>query len=528
MPASLRFCILLIVSFSQFIFAQPNKILSGKVTDGTNSISAALVRIQDLENSTFTDVNGNFQLSIEGDTLSKFIWASKSGFYNGSTKIELNSKDHKIIITPLPNEDNPSYQWVNPTPDPTDNVKNCGDCHKQIYDQWAKSGHAQSASNSKFLDIYNGTDANGDPFYQPGYRLDHPYSKGNCANCHAPTAAIKNTIGVDLNKLDNIEKMGVSCDFCHKVKDIHLKENTSVNTGVMMMELLRPSNEEQICFGPHDDSSKPAAFSPQISKSIFCAPCHQGSFWGLPIYETYSEWLNSDYVEKDIQCQNCHMPSNKATTKIAQTENAVERDPASIHSHSFIGPDNTDFLKSSIKMTTNAIIKGRFLEVEVKIKNIGAGHHIPTGQPMRNMILVVEAVDSKGNNLKYLDEDEVVPYWGGHGDPTEGNYEGLPGKGFAKVLFENYSRYVRLRLGVKWQHVFPAPHWRLTRIKTDNRIPALSTDKSTYSFRISGSKKPFTVKAKLIYRETFKNWAKMKKWDLKDVILAEKVITIQK
>ena len=64
MPASLRFCILLIVSFSQFIFAQPTKILSGKVTDGTNPISAALVRIQDSENSTFTDVNGNFQTEL--------------------------------------------------------------------------------------------------------------------------------------------------------------------------------------------------------------------------------------------------------------------------------------------------------------------------------------------------------------------------------------------------------------------------------------------------------------------------------
>jgi len=37
-----------------------------------------------------------------------------------------------------------------------------------------------------------------------------------------------------------------------------------------------------------------------------------------------------------------------------------------------------------------------------EIKECGAGHSIPTGQPMRNMILLVEAVDSRGDALNIL------------------------------------------------------------------------------------------------------------------------------
>ncbi|MCP4413073.1 MAG: hypothetical protein GY808_10990, partial [Gammaproteobacteria bacterium] len=184
-----------------------------------------------------------------------------------------------------------------------------------------------------FMDVYNGIDAQGVTGYQPGYKLDYPFSKGNCANCHAPIAAVNNTIGVDLNKLEGVQKTGISCDFCHKVKDIHLKENTNINTGVMMMELLRPAEDEHLAFGPYDDSVENYTYSPIISKSEFCAPCHQGSFWGVPIYESYSEWLDSPYPKRDIHCQDCHMASNNIRNKITRSDDKILRDPATVHSH---------------------------------------------------------------------------------------------------------------------------------------------------------------------------------------------------
>ena len=44
-------------------------------------------------------------------------------------------------------------------------------------------------------------------------------------------------------------------------------------------------------FGPYPDIHDPDTYAPDMSESAFCAPCHQFSFWGTPIYTSYDEWL---------------------------------------------------------------------------------------------------------------------------------------------------------------------------------------------------------------------------------------------
>lgn len=446
----------------------------------------------------------------------------------GGVEIKKTNPNVEIVLSLLPAEDNPAYQWIDPAANPEDSVNNCGDCHASIiYQQWIQNGHAQAATNPRFLDIYNGTDDMGNSDVQPGYRLDYPHTFGNCATCHAPAAAVDNYAGVDMNDLDGVEKLGVFCDFCHKVKDVHLKENSGAYTGVMLMELLRPPEGHQMFFGPYDDVREPDAYSPIISKSIFCAPCHQGSFWGVPIYESYSEWLASPYAQKGVQCQDCHMPPDGVTTNFAPGKGGVERDPLTIPTHLQLGSRDSTFLASAMEMHTIAKLIGDTLRVKIKIKNVGAGHHVPTDQPMRNMILLVKAEDSNGKELKYIGKNRV-PYWGGRGKGAEGNYEGLPGKGFAKILFDTSPMYTQpSRIGAKWKHIFPAPQWRLVNIIEDSRIPAMATDISFYNFGISNGKRPITVTSKLLYRRTFKNWANMKKWHLKDMVIAKNVTLIK-
>ena len=142
------------------------------------------------------------------------------------------------------------------------------------------------------------------------------------------------------------------------------------------------------------------------------------------------------------------------------------------------------------------------------------------------MILIVHAVDSDGIDLEFIG-DNKVPFWGGHGVASQANYEGLPGKGFAKILFEHYPQFVQYKSGAKGLQLYPAPQWRVIKIKSDTRIPALGTDVSDYDFLLSESRLPITVTSRLIYRETFKNWATMKKWPLNDVIFSKNVIIIQ-
>ena len=170
-------------------------------------------------------------------------------------------------------------------------------------------------------------------------------------------------------------------------------------------------------------------------------------------------------------------------------------------------------------MKTVGTLADDTLRVSVAITNATVGHHIPTDQPMRNLILLVKVTDAHGKELPYSGKN-TIPYWGGQGDPADGNYEGLPGKGFAKILYEKNPQYVSSSKSALQKQISPSPQWRIVNILSDNRIPALATDVSVYDFHVKSTDLPVTVKTELIYRRTFKNWAVMKKWDLKDIMLA--------
>lgn len=511
--------------------------VSGTVTDGNIPLPNAIVKIAASPYADTTDENGRFRVEYERGINKELITAWKEGFYNGGVEITENRTDVNIPLTPLFEKDNPLYDWVDPAPSffvqryvlaALGKVSRCGDCHASIiYEQWKNNGHAQSASNPRFMDLYNGTAGDGSPDAHPGFRLDYPHSNGNCSNCHAPAAAVKNMIGVDMNTLEVVEKLGVSCDFCHKVKDVRLRENTSINSGVMHMDIRRPPEGHQVFFGPYTDVPHPDAYAPAISKSIYCAPCHQGSFWGVPVYESYSEWLASPYAAKGITCQNCHMHPDSVTTNFAPGRGGLERDPKTIPSHYDFGSRDSAFLASSVTMATTGTTRKDSLHVRVSITNSTAGHHIPTDQPMRNLILLVTATNGQGKTLPYGGTN-IIPYWGGRGSPADGNYEGLPGKGFAKILFERNPQYLSSTKKSELQRqITPAPQWRIVNIQSDNRIPAMATDVSAYTFGVRPEDLPVTVKSELIYRRTFKNWAAMKKWDLQDIVLARNTSTIR-
>ena len=66
--------------------------------------------------------------------------------------------------------------------------------------------------------------------------------------------------------------------------------------GTLSQRVLRPPEGDNIFFGPYDDVHDPDTFLPLISESRFCAPCHQFSFWGTPIYASFDEWAETSYA----------------------------------------------------------------------------------------------------------------------------------------------------------------------------------------------------------------------------------------
>jgi hypothetical protein len=165
-------------------------------------------------------------------------------------------------------------------------------------------------------------------------------------------------------------------------------------------------------------------------------------------------------------------------------------------------------MQGAVELRAEVALAGEGLRVRVAVRNVGAGHHLPTGSPMRNMLLLVEAADGQGTVLPLLSGDRA-PAWAGLGSPAGGDHAGLPGRGFAKVLSE-LVEYPADRGAGRFTAAFPAPYWRPTVVASDTRIPAGATDVSEYRFGLGGATPgPLRVRTRLIYRRTFRSWGRL-------------------
>jgi hypothetical protein len=296
--------------------------------------------------------------------------------------------------------------------------------------------------------------------------------------------------------------------------------------GVLSMDIRRPfpSNPQryQLFFGTFTDDNVPAEDTnlPLITESAFCAPCHYGVFWDIPIYNSYGEWLASPYSDpaSGKTCQQCHMPSptlvdGQPLTNVAPGKGGIERDPASIHAHTFPGGLDETLLKHAVSMQSSAKLEDGQLIVSVSITNDQTGHDVPTDSPLRQLILLVRPRDSQNHPLTLL-EGPVVPSWGGVGDPQAGYYAGLPGILYTRILEET------------WTKISPTgAYWNPTRLVSDNRLAPFETNANTFTFSASETGK-FTITVTLLYRRAFIELKQQKGWDLPDLVMAEQTLSI--
>lgn len=515
--------VLIFASASGSAASEPDTV-RGQIVTRDGPLAGAIVRVQDKQIRTISDKNGNFTLDIGSLTLPLRITAAHEGYYNEVAEVAKISEQPTISLRPIPAKDSPGYVWQDPTPDATQK-DNCGNCHTALYQQWHADAHSRSAVDPMVMNLYTGTDSSGKVLRGPGYKRDWA-DEGSCAGCHAPLGAFNHALVEPMTDVHGVEKLGVACDFCHKIQSVSAK---GLMPSIGDLELLRPPTLTKLNFGPFDDSIFPSrvpdfSYSPLFKKSALCGSCHEGRFWGVPIYQTYSEWTKSSYAQIGIQCQDCHMRANGELTSFANPKDGgLVRDANEIAGHTMLGNDPVSFLRSAVQMQVSAALNDSLLKVHVRVANVGAGHDLPTGQPMRNMILVVTALDESGNHLP-LAAGERIPSWGGSG-PEDNDYAGRPGKGYAKVL-ETLSEYQKALIIDESPEErladFPAPFWRRTRILSDNRIPPMGADESNYVFIIPGESKHPHVKVLLIYRKAFKPLSDVKNWNLQDLVLAER------
>ncbi len=363
----------------------------GTVASEAGPVCAARVRIKATRHATRTDALGAFSLAP-----GPRVTASAPGFLIAGAPARQGMRLH---LKPLPEEDEPDYAWVDPTPDPADPAR-CGNCHKQTHREWAAGGHARSATSPTFRRVY-------------GRLLDeHPDGSAVCSSCHAPGLRASDPAITDLRHVRGVSALGTHCDFCHKVAG-QGDGTIGLTHGEHLLKLLRPKEGHQLFFGPLDDVDRGEdAYSPFFRDSRYCAACHEGTVFGVPVYTTYSEWLASPAARAGRQCQDCHMRPTGRMTNTAPGRGGVERDPLTLSNHSFWDGSQREMLRRALRVQVRLL--GAAAEVRVLADDVG--HRIPTGFIERRLEAEAEGLDADGHVLRvhrwvYTRDTGGVPFW---------------------------------------------------------------------------------------------------------------------
>ncbi|MSU79931.1 MAG: hypothetical protein EXS16_17805 [Gemmataceae bacterium] len=454
-------------------------VVDGVVHDAHGPIPDATIGWQGRGERVRSDLDGRFRLP--GNSGSSWLVAHKPGFRITS------SLSPSLHLNPLPNEDNDAYEWIDPHRD-LSKPHNCANCHGEIYREWLGSAHAKSATNPKFLSLFDGDNRH----LSWNARREHPDGSAVCASCHAPTLRSP-TLDYDIRKAEGVAKAGVHCDYCHKVADT-ATDNFGKLFGRDALALLRPPAGDMLTFGPLDDAIRPGesfAVSPIYKESRYCAGCHEGVVFGVHAYATYSEWLASPARGQGKQCQTCHMAPTGAMTNIAPGKGGIEREPLSLASHHTPGTTPA-MLRRAVRL--QADLRDNAVHVELLASDVG--HRVPTGFPDRQLILVVHATDAEGSDVS-LHEGPKLP-------ASAGNLAQVPGVLYAKQLVGEHAKT-------------PSPFWLPMFDSTDTRLHPDQPERAT--FRFNGEVRRVVVQ--LWYRRFWHHVAASRGWTDNDTLVHE-------
>ena len=527
---------------------RPTVVLRGRVISEYGPVENARVRIAGEEDFTITDRQGFYELQSAYNPGSRLtVTAGKEGWFNNGQLANRSGLIQDIFLNPVFLNDHPGYRFISPV--------TCSRCHVNLTRYYDQSKMAHTTSNPKVLDMYYGTDSLLRPGIGPGYRLDNPTSDGNCTTCHAPSVADNIPYSQDLSDVlrsPRTEWDGISCDYCHKVRNV-IKDKTKPSGTAAVQERQSPARGNSILvFGPYDDVSAPpmaASYNPVFDQGKFCSICHnhfkkldKAKAWNadkvysaselkgfglednttLPIQTTYREWkqwqdqLPSDDSNKGKKCQDCHMSwrkemlpyDNYVVDGSARNMWGTYRSPNNIRPHHFDGGTETQ-LKTALSLELDGEIIGNKLKINAYITNTNGGHWVPTGETMRSVMLLLKVTDSSGKTLK-LNKGGRLPDWAGNGDIAEGSYAGLPGAAFARVLGDDEGN-------------LNVPFWNATRVVSDTRIRPKKTVTLKYEFSLENPADEPTAEASLIYRPVIRPLAQVKNWTVNDILITSSV-----
>ncbi len=252
----------------------------------------------------------------------------------------------------------------------------CGDCHRAIFQGWKKSAHAAAMESRLFQDALR---LAGSDYGAAAQKI--------CLSCHSP-------VGTQLGDADLIRKVsweGITCDYCHSIREV-VPQARNFKARIEF---------SQAKSGPSKDAVSPAhatVYSAVHETSLTCAICHEYvNGEGFAVLTTYSEWKASAPGKAGKPCQSCHMRLVEGSV----VDPRIKRDASeTVNLHQMPGSHSVEQLTRAVSMQMSAGRDGDAVAVTIKLANAGAGHSLPTGSPLRRLILEVRADSFAGANFR--------------------------------------------------------------------------------------------------------------------------------
>ncbi len=480
--------------------------LTGLVQDGSTgaAIPGAVVRLQATSTRTVTDADGRFVLPDPLVSGARVVAGAPGYYYAGAPALD--TGEVTLALDPVPHDPSAPVPFMEPS--------ECATCHSRQHEEWKTSAMAHAGTNTWVADLYDGSATPGGMggfVYVRDSVLRETSPASECAACHQPEAFAEDPLSALRPVTDEGPAVtrGVSCLVCHLVRSV---DETRPNFPGIYPGVVELNRGALVRFGTlgdadyHAPQRMRAAYQPQLS-SVVCGVCHQDRgdpsghhrFDGPLSEPTYLEWLASPYGDPESplfqSCMGCHSDPVDERSGSFVLDYTPGRPLGDLRSHRFEGT-TARFLEDAVTVALEAEQAGDRLVVRVMLTNHNTGHHVPTGVTMRNMILLVKAEGTRGP-LVHLG-DERVSHLAGVGDPQRGYFAGLPGK-----LYANVNRAA--------DGSSPVMFTEATETLYDNRLPALATDRTEYSFRVENDE-AVRVSAQVIYRRAFRDIVDAKGW----------------
>lgn len=230
----------------------------------------------------------------------------------------------------------------------------CGSCHEDHLDEHATSPHGLSARSPILEAMLPEVEAEWGAF-----------ARDTCEGCHAP----------EHDPADD----GITCVSCHAAIGNHAERD-----GQIALDTTRP------IAGPFGDAEASPAHATRQSEFLMsaslCGTCHEITGPGLVDEPTLTEFRASPQAAAGMTCLDCHMPDGPERP-ISNDSERVRR----TSSHRFVGFDppwgaSPEEAAAAAERTRTLLAAALELRIEpaeggvdVVVRNVGAGHSVPTG-----------------------------------------------------------------------------------------------------------------------------------------------------